>query len=266
MKHRLVSILLPLTMFAFVTLMLYSPVPASAADRHLGDSIIVSEGGPSGTFEGKGSAPREAISLEKMSFAARDLGLALVGTVVADDPQKSVAIVDNRSSGKQELYHEGDRVGQVLIKKILRNKIIVDSGGGDMVLNIGPEKSLGTSPAPREATRSEQPEMSASTAPLDREEAESEVPGPSQFMRQVRIRPHFQEGQPGGFLIYRIDPNSVFAEMGLQNGDVITAVNGEPIATTQEPIDFYDALEESGEVILEVTRGEETKEIRVEIQ
>ncbi len=266
MKYRLVCIQLPLSLFALVSLMLYFPVPASAADRHLGDSIIVSEDDPSGTSERKGSAPPEAISLGKMSFAARDLGFALVGTVVADDPRKSIAIVDNRSSGKQELYREGDEVGQVLIKKILRNKVIVDTGGGDMVLNIGPEKSLGTPPAPLEATRSEQPEMSASTAPLDREEAELEVPGPSQFMRQVRIRPHFQEGQPGGFLIYRIDPNSVFAEMGLQNGDVITAVNGEPITTTQEPIDFYDALEESGEVVLEVKRGEETKEIRVEIQ
>lgn len=265
MQHRLVSILWPLALPALVTLMLYFPVPASAADRHLGDSIIVSERDPSGTFEGKGSAPREAISLEKMSLAARDLGLALVGTVGADDPRKSVAIVDNRSSGKQELYREGDRVGQVLIKKILRNKVIVDTGGGEMVLTMGHEESLGTSPAPLEATRSEQPETSANTARLDREEAESALPGPSQFMQQVRIRPHFQEGQTGGFLIYRIDPNSVFAEMGLQNGDLITAVNGEPTAT-QEASDFYDALEESGEVVLEVKRGEETKEIRVEIQ
>jgi len=266
MKHRLVSIQWSLTLTALVTLMLYFPVPASAADRHLGDSIIVSERDPSATFEGKGSAPREAISLEKMSLAARDLGLALVGTVVADDPRKSIAIVDNRKSGKQELYREGDRVGQVLIKKILRNKIIIDTGGGDMVLTMGHEESLGASPAPREGPRSEQPEPSASPPRLDREEAESGVPGPSQFMQQVRIRPHFQEGQPGGFLIYRIDPNSVFAEMGLQNGDVITAVNGEPITTAQEVSDFYDALEESGEVVLEVKRGEETKEIRVEIQ
>ena len=135
-----------------------------------------------------------------------------------------------------------------------------------MVLTMELEESPDTSPAPREATRSEQPQTSASTARLDREEAESAVAGPSQFMQQVRIRPHFQEGQLGGFLIYRLDPDSVFAEMGLQSGDVITAVNGEPITTTQKASDFYDALQEGGEVVLEVKRGEETKEIRVEIQ
>jgi len=266
MKHRLVSIQWSLTLTALVTLMLYFPVPASAADRHLGDSIIVSERDPSATFEGKGSAPREAISLEKMSLAARDLGLALVGTVVADDPRKSFAIVDNRSSGKQELYREGDRVGHVLIKKILRNKVIVDTGGGDMVLTMGHEESLGTSPVPREALRREQPEAATSTSRLDREEVDSAIPEFSQFMREIRVRPHFPGGRTGGFLVYGIDPDSVFAEMGLQSGDVITAVNGEPITTTQEASDFYDVLEESGEVVLEVKRGDETKEIRVEIQ
>jgi general secretion pathway protein C len=246
--------------------MLNFPVPASVADRNLDDSGIISEPDRSSTFEVKGSAPREAISLEKVSLTAQDLGLALVGTVVADDPRKSVAIVDNRSSGKQELYREGDEVGQVLIKKILRNKVIVDTAGGDMVLTLELEASPVTFPAPREITRSEQPQTSASSALLDREEAESAVPAPSQFTQQVRIRPHFQEDQPGGFLIYRLDPDSVFAEMGLQNGDVITAVNGEPVTTAQEASDFYDALEEGGEVVLEVTRGEETQEIRVEIE
>lgn len=266
MKHRLVSILLPLTLPALVTLMLSFPVPASAADRHLGDAIIVAQRVVPGTPREGGAAPLREGSLEEIAFPGRNLGIRLVGTVVADDPRKSVAIVDNRSSGKQELYREGDEVGQVLIKKILRNKVIVDTGGGDMVLTLEFQESPDTSPAPREATRDEQPQRSASSARLDREEAESAVPGPSQFMRQVRIRPHFQEGQPGGFLIYRLDPDSVFAEMGLQTGDVITAVNGEPITTTQKASDFYDALKEGGEVVLEVKRGEETQEILVEIQ
>lgn len=266
MKHRLVSNLLPLTLLALVTLMLCFPVPGCAADRHLGEAIIVAQRVVPGTPREGRAAPLVEGSLEEIPFPGRNLGLRLVGTVVVDDPRKSVAIVANRSSGKQEIYREGDKVGQVLIKKILRNKVIVNTGGGDMVLTLELGESPDTSPAPREATRDEQPHGPASSARLHREEAESAVLGPSHFMRQVRIRPHFQEGQPGGFLIYRLDPDSVFAEMGLQNGDVITAVNGEPITTTQEASDFYDALAEGGEVVLEVQRGEETQEILVEIQ
>lgn len=266
MKHRLVSILLPLTLPVLVALMLRFPVPASAADRYLDHSIIVARRDLPGTSKEGGTVDKEEISSEKIPFAVKDLGLSLVGTVVSDDPRKSVAIIGNRNTQKQEICREGDRLGEVLIKKILRNKVIVDTGGGDMVLTMGHKESLATSPVPQQALRREQPEAATSASRLDREEVDSAVPELSQFMREIRVRPHFPGGQPGGFLVYSIDPNSIFAEMGLQNGDVITAVNGEPITTTQDASEFYDALEEGGEVVFEVKRGEETKEIRVEIQ
>jgi len=240
-------------------------VPASAADRHLDDSTIVAERDLPGTSKEGGTAPKEEISSEKIPLAVKDLGLRLVGTVVSDDPRKSVAIIDNRSTRKQEIYREGDGVGQVLIKRILRNKVIVETDGGDVVLTMGHEESPVISPAPQQAPRRQPPEAAVSTARLDREEVESALPDYSQLMRQVRVRPHFQEGQPGGFLIYNIDPDSIFADMGLENGDVITAVNGEPITITQQAVDFYNALTEGGEVVLEVKRGEDTQEIRFEI-
>jgi type II secretory pathway component PulC len=57
--------------------------------------------------------------------AAKNLGLKLVDTIVADDPEMSRAIIDNRKIRKQEAYREGDRVGVVTIKKVRRNKVIL---------------------------------------------------------------------------------------------------------------------------------------------
>jgi general secretion pathway protein C len=266
MKGRLIYNVLLLILPALVNLILFLTVPASAVDRHLDDSIIGAERDLPGSSKEGGTAPKEKISSEKIFLAVQDLGLRLVGTVVADDPRRSFAIIDNRSTQKQQVYREGDRIGQALIKKILRNKVVVETGGGDVVLTMGHEESPVTFPAPQQATRSQAPEGAGSTARLDREEMEPALPDYSQLMRQIRVRPQFQEGQPGGFLIYNIDPDSIFATMGLENGDVVVAVNGEPITTTQKASDFYDALEEGGEVVLEVKRGEETQEVRVEIQ
>jgi len=56
--------------------------------------------------------------------------LKLVGTVAGDDSATSFAIIDNIRTRKQELYHEGDRAGDVLIKKILRNKVMSMPAGG----------------------------------------------------------------------------------------------------------------------------------------
>jgi len=66
------------------------------------------------------------VSLEDVPAAKKSLGLKLIGTVAGDDATTSFAIIDNKTSRKQELYHQGEKAGEVLIKRILRNKVIVD--------------------------------------------------------------------------------------------------------------------------------------------
>ena len=54
--------------------------------------------------------------------------MKLIGTVIADDPEPSMATVEIRGSRQQSYVREGDWVGGVRIKKILCNRLIVDYG------------------------------------------------------------------------------------------------------------------------------------------
>jgi len=54
--------------------------------------------------------------------------------------------------------------------------------------------------------------------------------------------------------------------MGLENGDVIKAVNGRPVATTQEAVEFYGALKGGTTVALNIQRDERNQELRFEIR
>jgi len=54
--------------------------------------------------------------------------------------------------------------------------------------------------------------------------------------------------------------------MGLENGDVIVGVNGRPVATTQQAIEFYEALTKGATVSLEIKRDERTQEFHFAIQ
>jgi PDZ domain-containing secreted protein len=47
---------------------------------------------------------------------------------------------------------------------------------------------------------------------------------------------------------------------------VIKSLNGQPIETTQQAVDFYNSLKEGGAITLEIKRGESTQELRFEIQ
>ena len=187
--------------------------------------------------------------------ANQDLGFKLVGTAVTDDPSKNFAIIEIRSTGNQGAYREGDRVGDVLIKKILSGSVVISTKTGDETLSM----SYG---GRREGDVQPPPEM----ARLDRKEVDATLPEYMQLMREIRVRPHLEEGQPGGFLIYNIEPGSIFARMGLENGDVIMAVNGKPVTRTLQAVDFYDALKKGGTVSLQIKRGEIKQELHFVIQ
>jgi general secretion pathway protein C len=185
---------------------------------------------------------------------SQDLGLRLVGTAVTSDPTKNFAIIENRSTGNQIACREGDPLGEVVIKKILDGQVVIGTKTGDQMLSMEyGKRSEGDVQSPLEMAR------------LSRKQVDSTLPEYMQLMQEIRVRPYLEEGQPGGFLIYNIEPGSIFAQMGLENGDVIKAVNGKTVETTQQVIDFYDALKAGGTISLYIKRGESEQKLRFEI-
>jgi hypothetical protein len=54
---------------------------------------------------------RKDVPAKRVPLATRDLGLKLVGTVVADNPKMSVAVIANQETQGQRIYREGARLG-----------------------------------------------------------------------------------------------------------------------------------------------------------
>jgi len=133
--------------------------------------------------------------------AEQELGLRLVGTAVADEKGKSFAIIEVPATGGQRAFQEGDRWGDLLIKKIEPGYVIITTGKGDTMLSMGPVGSL------RAVQSSDQ------EGHLDRREVQSKLPDPNRLMEEIRVRPRFEEGQPAGFVIYSIAPGSIFSRM-----------------------------------------------------
>ena len=177
--------------------------------------------------------------------AQQGLGFKLVGTAVIENPGESFAIIEHQSTGNQGAYREGDRLGEVVIKKILSGSVVIGTRTGDQTLYMG----SGTATVERAAPSTE-------IARLDRREVDRTLPDQNQLMREIRVRRRFEGGQPVGFVIYKIEPGSIFERMGLEDGDLIVGVNGRPFATTQQNVEFYEALKSGGAVSLEVMRGE----------
>ncbi len=257
MKHRTVYNLLLPALVAFFWALAHPSVskggvkpgptlPAAA-------SAAVSERNSDGSSTGGGSPARQGVSVKRLPMAAQGLGLELVGTVVADDPAMSFAVILNRATGKQWVYREGDRVGEALIKTILRRGVVIDAGTGDEMLSMDAGGNARTLPSTPEMPR------------LDREEVEPHLADVDQLKGQLLLYPIKEEGEPAGVLIRKIRRGSILWRMGLRNRDVIRGVNGKPISGPNEADAFFRALKAGGEITVEITRAKRPQELRFEI-
>jgi type II secretion system protein C len=231
---------------------------AEATARPLEDYNIILERNLFGASESETPALEETVSVEDIPTAEKSLGLKLIGTVAGDDAATSFAIIDNKTTRKQELYHEGDKAGEVLIKKILRNKVIVDAGRGEELLALELEetgKKVEFSPASQSAVRERGAASREQSVQFDRAEVEASLGNVDQVIQELSISPFMRAGKPSGFRIGRLPTGSILSAMGLRSGDLITGVNDQTITGPEQAAEFFQTIKQGGEVTIKVGKG-----------
>lgn len=224
--------------------------------------------------------PKKEVSLDKLAQAPKDMGLKLVGTVVADNAELSRAFIDNRNTQSQKAYYEGDKAGDVVIKKVLRNQVIIGTVQGDKILTLGIEETRHASitPSAVQPTFSvpddaDAPPTAASTVSrartrsisLDREEVDASFADTDQILQEVEISPYMIADRPYGFRLGNIEADSVLTKMGLRNGMVITEVNGETVTGPEQAAMFFNTLKEGGDIAIKYRNRRRTMQINLSI-
>ncbi|MDD4073597.1 MAG: PDZ domain-containing protein, partial [Desulfobacterales bacterium] len=88
----------------------------------------------------------------------------------------------------------------------------------------------------------------------------------NQLMQQARLRPYFRRGIPEGLVLSNIKPDSIFNQMQLKNGDIITGVDGRDIKSVDDALKMYDSLKSSSSVALKINRRGKVQTINYTIQ
>ena len=192
--------------------------------------------------------------------------LELKGTVLTGFDGYNLAVIE--CLGKQGVYREGDRIDGVQVQKIFRNKAIVRVLDKDELLVMDFQRDPVGTPAlvqqdPDTPVSGSNSEHSIS---LNRAELLSSVEDVQGLMKSARLHPRIKDSTLPGFLVSSIRPGSLLAKMGLRNGDTIVGVNGKPITSAQQAIDFYKSLVQGEKIALEIKRRgqRETVELVVE--
>jgi len=196
-----------------------------------------------------------------------ELNLKLWGTVTGPATY-AFAVIEETKNRNQSLYRTGDTVQNATVKLILREKVVLNVDGRDEILEIerlDTKMKRGVSSISSRSGRYSKP-LRAQRITLRRAQIQSAMENVSDLMSQVKIRPHFENGQPDGLTLSSLKPRSIFRKMGLRNGDIITGIDGSPIQTVDDALKFYENLTSSSNVALQLKRRGREKAIEYKIK
>ena len=184
------------------------------------------------------------------------LRLKLLGTV-AGVKGYEYAIIEESDKRRQDLFRVGDSVASATIVRIMRGMIVLRASGKDEVLRMEEETAVA-----KHGTR-EQAFQQGGTITVRKSEIDHAMSNMAKFLTQARVQPFFSPGgTANGFIISRIQKGSIFQKMGMQNGDIIQSVNGQPIQGPGEVMELYKGLQSGSEITLNIKRRGKEQDLK----
>ena len=214
-----------------------------------------------------------------------DLRMHLVATVMADRPRFSLATVTDLTTRETLVLGVGDQIGAVRLLAVERVRddrdatgngfrvvaIVCNGGskeyldyeaGGLEVASAGPAANIGVAPVPApgrpvapgaklEGVR----QVGDNRYEIERNVIDQTLSNLNTIATQARIVPSFRNGVANGFKLFSIQPGSLYASIGIENGDVIQRVNGYEINSPEKALELYQKLRESAHVTIDLERA-----------
>jgi len=180
--------------------------------------------------------------------------LTLLGTYLSSN--RKYAIING--PGGEDLYGVGDPIEEARILEIEAQRVSLMFNGTRGYLDIKfdgwkpPDESVQTEPS---TPKFQQVAPTASSARrLPRAEVDHYLENLGNVLSNVSLQPFYQNGRQVGFKVDRVQRGSIFAKLGMTNGDVIRFVNGQRIDSVQSAYQIYNILRDSTNVEITILR------------
>lgn len=212
-----------------------------------------------------------------------DLRLLLVVAVQAENPAASLVTLTDASTRESRVLGVGEEFGGATLLGVERLRDAGDATGNAfrmvaVICNGGTKEYLdadaggGGGEGPYNVGVAQLPARPALTRPpggqldgvrkltdaryeIDKAVIDSSLSNLNTLATQARLVPSFKNGVANGFKLFQIQPGSLYSSIGIENGDVITRINGYEINSPDKALEIYQKLRESSHVTLELDRG-----------
>ncbi|MBK9293375.1 MAG: general secretion pathway protein GspC [Oligoflexia bacterium] len=178
-----------------------------------------------------------------------DLPLGLIGTIVHANPGKSVATLEFKNTSDKVIpYIPNDEIeGMATLIKIERKRVYIrnlSSGALEYIQIKDDTGGFSFSKKGSPAAKQDSPimEEGENTFGITRSDLETQMANLPELLTQARGVPNIVGGRINGFKITEIVPNSLFAKLGVKDGDVLKEVDGEKLDSPAKAMELYNSL------------------------
>jgi general secretion pathway protein C len=201
-------------------------------------------------------AARDLFNAEPPARRARGPVLRLWGVGMLGGDAR--AVIEDAATGRQDLYRVGDVVADARVAAIGWDRVTLARAGVEEVLELAEPEAERTEPAAAPAATEPSPGIRR-TGPgafvVDRRELAGAADTMSGLMTQLRAVAEVEEGRPAGFRLFQIRDDSLFRRLGIENGDVVRRVNGQPVADPSTLLALLQRLRTEPRVAVDIVRG-----------
>jgi type II secretion system protein C len=200
------------------------------------------------------------------------LPLKLLATMESDDPTWSMATIQDVETNRLGPYtaNEAVRPG-VTVLAVERGRVVLLNQGRREFISLGNEPKPVAQPS--QTTPVAEPEAkpgktvaiegaeqaidcaNENSCTVDRAFVEKLLANPNQLMSQARMFPVTKDGETQGFRVSGIRKGSLAKLIGLENGDVVSEINGSKLGNIDDALAMYQKLRRANHLSVTVERG-----------
>lgn len=191
------------------------------------------------------------------------LSLRLFGTRLNEGSGQGSAIIAT-PDGVQSSYVAGDQIMPgVVLKEVAFDHVVIDRGGNveSLFIDQSDEATTPAEPAGPAAASAPAAQVAGSNSGPSSSSGGSLTA--SMITRDIALEPRTEAGRVTGVIVSAKGGGDAFAKAGFQAGDILTRINGRPVASSADIEGLKAKLKPGEHLYLMVERGAATVPVNI---
>jgi general secretion pathway protein C len=191
--------------------------------------------------------------------------MAIMFSPPPNDPRWSMAVIRDTEKNSAGPYAISSTIRTATVVDIQETRIYLDNEGKPEYLDLLDKPAAPAAPAAAAPAPSTDPlaaemdkgikKLGEHSYEVQRGTVDTLLGNMAVLSRSARIVPEVRDGKAAGFRLFSVKSDGPFGKIGLQNGDVIYAINGLEMTSPDKALEIYTKLKSANHLAVALERN-----------